>query len=78
MGEFGTNICKLSAYVGELGAHFGAHIGEFVVYLGELDGDFGAEVGELEFHLGLGEYGGRGDVVFGREAVPVNGRNGVH
>ncbi len=71
MGEFGTKICKSSA-------HFGAYFGELGAYLGELHGDFGSEVGEPQFHLGLGENGGRGDVVFGREAIPVDGRDGVH
>jgi len=69
--NFSKSVVHVGTYVCEFGSHFGA-------YVGELDGDFGAEVGELEFHLGLGEDGRRGDVVFGREAVPVDGRNGVH
>ena len=82
MGEFGTKICKSSAhfgtYVGEFGAYLGELHGDFGSEVGELHGNFATEIGELKFHLGLGEDGGRGDVVFGREAVPVDGRNGVH
>ena len=71
MSKFGTKICKSSP-------HFCPYVGEFGTYFCELHSNFGAEVGELEFHLGLGEDGGCSNVFFGREAVPVDGRNGVH
>ena len=54
------------------------YVGEFGAYSCELQSNFGTEVGELKFHFGLGENGGRGDVVFGRETVPIDGRDGVH
>ena len=90
VGKLGAHFCT---YVGKLGAHFVAYVcelgsnlfanlSELPGYLGsgvgKLHSNFGTEVGEFEFHLGLGENNRCGDVVFGCEAVPVNGRNGVH